>query len=172
MKNNDTGEYELVVGNAQLLSVFVIVVLLCTAAFVMGYEVGQNTPRSAKAQADTSAPVSAPAPADSRPAQAAAPPPTETSPTLPSDANAPAGDAAKPVEPPPQPTTQPARETSAAAGAAPPVREAPAAAALTPGSYCQAMAAAHASDAQSLLKPSRTAACPPASKPARTDWCA
>ena len=52
MRNDQTGEYELVVGNPQLLSGFVILVLLCTAAFFLGYEVGQNTPRSAKQQAD------------------------------------------------------------------------------------------------------------------------
>ena len=47
MKNNETGEYELVVGNRQLLSGFFVVVLLCAVAFAMGYVVGQNSPRSA-----------------------------------------------------------------------------------------------------------------------------
>src|ERR1017187_1728135 len=63
MKNNETGEYELVVGNPQLLSGFFIVVLLCGVAFAMGYVVGQNSPRSAKAQADTAGPGSSPGPA-------------------------------------------------------------------------------------------------------------
>ena len=48
MKNNDTGEFELVVGDRQLLSAFFIVVLLCAVAFAMGYVVGQNAPKSGK----------------------------------------------------------------------------------------------------------------------------
>jgi hypothetical protein len=98
MKNDQTGEYELVVGNPQLLSGFVIVVLLCAAAFVMGYEVGQNTPRSAKAQTDAVAPVSPP----SAPAAAPVSPPPEVQPEESTPAQPPA-------EAPPQPTTQPAR---------------------------------------------------------------
>src|ERR1039457_2995397 len=43
MRNNETGEFELVVGNRQLLSGFFIVVLLFAVAFAMGYVVGQNT---------------------------------------------------------------------------------------------------------------------------------
>ena len=45
MSNNETGEFELVVGNRQLLSGFFIVVLLFAVAFAMGYVVGQNSPR-------------------------------------------------------------------------------------------------------------------------------
>ena len=48
MRNNETGEFELVVGNRQLLSGFFIVVLLFAVAFAMGYVVGQNTQRPAK----------------------------------------------------------------------------------------------------------------------------
>src|ERR1022692_2352069 len=48
MRNNETGEFELVVGNKQLLSGFFIVVLLFAVAFAMGYVVGQNTQRPAK----------------------------------------------------------------------------------------------------------------------------
>ena len=50
MRNNETGEFELVVGNRQLLSGFFIVVLLLAVAFAMGYVVGQNSPHSAKAR--------------------------------------------------------------------------------------------------------------------------
>jgi cell division septation protein DedD len=151
MKNDQTGEYELVVGNPQLLSGFVIVVLLCAAAFVMGYEVGQNTPRSAKAQADTAAPVSTPAPTDTRPPLVTVAPPMETNPTPPADAGQATGDAGKPAEAPPQPTTQPAREVPAAPPPAAPVRQ-ETAAAPPAGAYCQAMAVKQASDAQSLLQ--------------------
>jgi hypothetical protein len=52
MKNNETGEFELVVGNRQLLSGFFIVVLLFAVAFAMGYVLGQNSPRSARIAAE------------------------------------------------------------------------------------------------------------------------
>jgi cell division septation protein DedD len=143
MKNDQTGEYELVVGNPQLLSAFVVVVLLCAAAFVMGYEVGQNTPRSAKAQADTTAPVVS-QPATAPPAQ-----PAETAPAQPAETNPPSGEAEKPVEPPPQPTTQPAREVPAAPAPAPP---APSAAAAPPGSYWQVAAYNKPADAQPIAQ--------------------
>jgi cell division septation protein DedD len=148
MRNDQTGEYELVVGNPQLLSGFVIVVLLCAAAFVMGYEVGQNTPRSAK-QADVTTPVSPQTPQVSTPAPVSQP--AESSPAPQTDANP-----AQPVtEPPPQPTTQPARDIPATAAPAPAAAvqtPAPAATAMAPGSYCQVMAVRQASAAQSLLQ--------------------
>lgn len=56
MRNNETGEFELVVGNRQLLSGFFIVVLLFAVAFAMGYVVGQNSPRSAKLAAEAASP--------------------------------------------------------------------------------------------------------------------
>ena len=46
-----TGEFELTVGNRQLLSGFFIVVLLFAVAFAMGYVVGQYSPRSSKLSA-------------------------------------------------------------------------------------------------------------------------
>src|SRR3954453_16587285 len=103
MRNNETGEFELVVGNKQLLSGFFIVVLLFAVAFAMGYVVGQNTQRPARMASEgagamtntvadsrpqPSTPVPAPAPAE--------PPDTPTGQQPPSDA-------------PPQPTTQPAQ---------------------------------------------------------------
>src|SRR5271169_4275055 len=51
MRSTETGEFELVVGNRQLLSGFFIVVLLFAVAFAMGYVVGENS-RSAKAQTE------------------------------------------------------------------------------------------------------------------------
>jgi hypothetical protein len=137
MRNNETGEFELVIGNRQLLSGFFIVVLLFAVAFAMGYVVGQNSPRTGKfetASVATPAPVpdgSRPAPAASAPPEA--PKPADTAAEPPADTAA----AAPPAESeaPPQPTTQPARETAPA--------EAPAAAAptqLAPGTYWQAIA--------------------------------
>ncbi len=56
MKNNETGEFELVMGNKQLLSGFFIVVILFAVFFVMGYIVGRNsTPVTAAATRDTGA---------------------------------------------------------------------------------------------------------------------
>lgn len=43
MARNDEGEFELVLGNRQLLSVFFIVVVLLGVFFTMGYIVGRNT---------------------------------------------------------------------------------------------------------------------------------
>jgi len=152
MRNDSTGEYELVVGNPQLLSGFFIVLVLCSAAFFLGYEVGQNTPHSAKTEADAATPAAQQAPPVtansapvSQPAESSAPAQTETSVAQP------------PVETPPQPTTQPARDASAAPpptapAPTPAAAAAPAIAALPAGSYCQAMAVRQASDAQSLLR--------------------
>ena len=53
MRNNETGEFELVVGNRQLLSGFFIVVLLFAVAFAMGYIVGRNSAPSAKLPNET-----------------------------------------------------------------------------------------------------------------------
>ena len=50
MPKNDEGEFELVLGNRQLISVFLIVVVLLGVFFSMGYIVGRN---SSPATADT-----------------------------------------------------------------------------------------------------------------------
>ena len=135
MRNIETGEFELVVGNRQLLSGFFIVVLLFAVSFAMGYVVGQNSPRPAKAQEAAAVPVPSAAAADARPAPAppAAPPQTEAA-AQPADAPAGAQDS----EAAPQPSTQPVRDNAAA-----PVTQAPAAAPaaeLAPGAYWQVMA--------------------------------
>jgi hypothetical protein len=138
MRNNETGEFELVVGNRQLLSGFFIVVLLFAVAFAMGYVVGQNSPRSntlGPAAVATPAPVpdsSRPAPTPSVPAetpkQADAAPPADGGSAPPSD-----------TEAPPEPTTQPARDTAAAS--APAAADTPAGPPpLAPGTYWQAIA--------------------------------
>ena len=46
MARNDDGEFELVLGNRQLLSVFFILVVLLGVFFTMGYIVGKNNPNS------------------------------------------------------------------------------------------------------------------------------
>ena len=44
MPKNEEGEFELILGNKQLLSVFFIVVVLLGVFFTMGYIVGRNSP--------------------------------------------------------------------------------------------------------------------------------
>src|ERR1035438_576817 len=115
MRNNETGEFELVVGNRQLLSGFFIVVLLFAVAFAMGYVVGQNTQRPVKLASDgglASTAAGNAAAADSRP--------QPSSPLTPAAASStpPAPDAAAGQQPPsegsgaPQPTTQPTQPTA------------------------------------------------------------
>jgi cell division septation protein DedD len=126
MRNNETGEFELVVGNRQLLSGFFIVVLLFAVAFAMGYVVGQNSPRSNKVMADSAAAPPISSPDTARPSASGAPP--AQAPVAPvTDTTA-----APPAEAPPQPTTQPARDTEAAAVTPE----------LPPGSYWQVIAVA------------------------------
>jgi len=43
MAKNEDGEFELILGNRQLLSVFFIVVVLLGVFFTMGYIVGRNS---------------------------------------------------------------------------------------------------------------------------------
>src|SRR6185437_5685962 len=71
MPKNEDGEFELILGNRQLLSVFFIVVILLGVFFTMGYIVGRNS--SPLAAAETAPPrkaeqkpliVDSPAPAE------------------------------------------------------------------------------------------------------------
>jgi len=148
MRNHETGEFELVVGNRQLLSGFFIVVLLFAVAFAMGYVVGQNSPRSSKVGGETAAATSPSAPDTSRPAASAPALP----PANPTGTTGPAPDtsavAAPSTEAPPQPETQAPREAQPAAPpAAAPSAETP----LAPGSYWQAIAVPK-SDAEVVAK--------------------
>ena len=88
MARNDEGEFELVLGNRQLISVFLIVVILLGVFFSMGYIVGRNSPSTGgAATASTKAPVEA---ADNPPpANAAAPPAQPPAPTPETKASAP-----------------------------------------------------------------------------------
>ncbi len=51
MPKNEDGEFELILGNRQLLSVFFIVVVLLGVFFAMGYVVGRNNPPAMAADA-------------------------------------------------------------------------------------------------------------------------
>jgi cell division protein FtsN len=148
MRNNETGEFELVVGNRQLLSGFFIVVLLFAVAFAMGYVVGQNSPKSARMASDSGSSI-APATAggELRPQAAAPAAPVVTAPPTPVE-NTPTEQAA---DTGPQPTTQAAQATPPAPTPTPtPVAERipeppanpgiVAASSLPPGSFWQVMA--------------------------------
>ena len=176
MKNNETGEFELVMGNRQLLTGFLIVVLLFGVAFAMGYIVGRNSTPSAKLQAEAASAANA-AGKDARPQPA---PPVQPDATPPADQSAPpaadqapaqpATDAAatqpvtqpaaqpvtQPAPAPPPAVTPPAKETPPAAAPEPPAVAAPAAAApvteAPPGSYWQVIATANRTSADALLK--------------------
>ena len=154
MRNNETGEFELVVGNRQLLSGFFIVVLLFAVAFAMGYVVGQNTQRPVKLASDgglASTAAGNAAAADSRPQPSSPLTPAAASSTPPApDAVAgqqPPSEAASGAmaqQPTTQPTTQPARASQPATGEKPAAAPATAgvvgASELPPGSFWQAIA--------------------------------
>ena len=133
MKNNETGEFELVLGNRHLLSGFFIVALLFGVAFAMGYIVGRSSTPSSKMQAETAAATATDLrPQPSAPAQAApAPQPQEPANA---DAQPPTADV------PAQPLTQPAKDGPAATP--PPEVPAPAAPAEDSGAYWQVSAVA------------------------------
>ena len=110
MPKNEDGEFELILGNRQLLSVFFIVVVLLGVFFTMGYIVGRNSGPVATAEANpekkeakplvVDSPTPAPGPSKEEPRKEVAPAaPTETAPQQPepSRQEAPAkSEAAKP----------------------------------------------------------------------------
>ncbi len=103
MPKNEDGEFELILGNRQLLSVFFIVVILLGVFFTMGYIVGRN---SGATTADlTPAPgVDARLPATDAPAKtpepAPAPVPSTPTETAPQQPATPAPAAERQPEPP------------------------------------------------------------------------
>ncbi len=96
MARNEDGEFELMLGNKQLLSVFFLMVLLLCLCFVGGYLLGRSAAPVLSASTES-------APAASAPPVTSAPPPV--------------------VEPSPSNVTAP--ETEAAKADPPPVRTAP-----------------------------------------------
>jgi len=125
LAKNEEGEFELVLGNRQLISVFLIVVILLAVFFSMGYIVGRNsapgatteTARSTAPTAVESTPKASPAPSSplpspDTPVAPADEPPTATHPEQPAVAHAKpeAASAAKPPKP------EPVAERAPAAG--------------------------------------------------------
>jgi cell division protein FtsN len=153
MPKNETGEFELVLGNRQLLSGFAVVVILLGVFFAMGYIVGRNSMPSSRASAQDT-PATAPPP-DSTRAQNT--PPSAAPVTA---ATTEAVNAAPPPPPPaaesaPAPTTQPARAPEAARVVERPPEPAPAgvqpAESLPSGTYLQVIATIK-SDAEVISK--------------------
>lgn len=99
MSKNETGEFELVLGNKQLLSVFFIVVILLGVFFTMGYIVGRNSappPLEASNRKPEGRPLIVDSPTAPPPSQI--PTATETKPAV---------EEPKPVEPPKTEVKQP-----------------------------------------------------------------
>jgi len=116
MATNDEGEFELVLGNRQLLSGFFIIVVLFGLFFTMGYIVGRH---SSPASGNTASAVSQePAPTPSNPSSGPAPGQAEVvveqaKPETPEPATGTRPATAPPVTP--QPTVTRRTETSASA---------------------------------------------------------
>ncbi len=121
MKNSETGEFELVLGNKQLLSGFFIVVILFGVFFIMGYVVGRSQSPSTRLAAGEPAPpvsdaanpsgagspMAGPAPREPAAAPAADQPRTPSASEPVSTAAPP--EAAKPVETAAAPAPEPAK---------------------------------------------------------------
>ena len=149
------GEYELVLGNRQLLSAFFIIVILFGVFFTMGYVVGRNSAPAAAAS-PTPTPVAAsqrPDAASPPPVQSSTPTPTASAPPESGQETKPAKSSAvetKPAAPPAGRQAPPKIETRVEVSPAPPRESArPASAsgaiAVTPGPgnmYLQVAAAA------------------------------
>ncbi len=103
MPKNEDGEFELILGNRQLLSVFFIVVILLGVFFTMGYIVGRNSGTLTAEVPTTPAPDGKPQvvepPAKITEPAPAPPPPPETTPQQP----------VKEPEPEPAPVPEPTK---------------------------------------------------------------
>ena len=118
MPKNEDGEFELILGNRQLLSVFFIVVILLGVFFTMGYIVGRNSqpvtsPVTASSQPETK-PLVVDSPVPRQPeSPPPASPPSSTAPQLPASESPKPSDQEKPepIKPEPVKTTPEKAET-------------------------------------------------------------
>ena len=116
MRNKETGEFELVVGNGFLVSVFFVVILLMAVAVSTGYILGKNSEKTAQMQQTASNPCPN---GDTRPPSVkpavqtadAQPTPAPDQPTTQPAEPTPATQPAKQDPPPPTPTPAPPKET-------------------------------------------------------------
>ena len=107
MPTNEDGEFELILGNRQLLSVFFIVVILLGVFFTMGYIVGRNSaplvaevPKKAEKPLTVDSP-SSPTPAPVEPVET--PAPKETAQQLPPESRTEKAETKAPKEEAPEP---------------------------------------------------------------------
>jgi cell division septation protein DedD len=136
MKNKETGEFELLVGNGQIISGFFILALLLAVFFAMGYIVARAKYQQEPGVATT---LAANPPADSRgPAAAPATPPATSRDTAKRD-----GDAQ------PQALTQPAQDVKPEKAEPPPE---PVPAETAQGIYWQISATVNQDAARALLQ--------------------
>jgi hypothetical protein len=121
---NEDGEFELMLGNKQLLSVFFLMVLLLTLCFVGGYWLGRSAAPVVTAENEARPPTasqpSAP-PSVAEPEPTAEAPPTRTAPQVAEKAPEPVKEPA----PTPKEAVKPAPKVEAKAKAAPPAPKAP-----------------------------------------------
>jgi cell division septation protein DedD len=115
MARNEEGEFELVLGNKQLLSVFFILVVLLGVFFTMGYIVGRNNPsleaaNLAVARKPAGAPSTPPREVDAAPTAPLAPRVVEPAQVAPPQPEPPKAATAKPEPPKAEPPkTAPAK---------------------------------------------------------------
>jgi len=113
MKNDETGEFELVLGNRQLLAGFLIVVILFGVFFTMGYIVGRNSAPSPRLSGASESGQSAKA-VDLRPERRQSASPSAQQPAAaPAEAVGSGAPQATADGSPSQPVTQAARESEA-----------------------------------------------------------
>lgn len=162
MAKNEVGEFELVLGNKQLLSVFFIVVILLGVFFTMGYIVGQNSGGMGRLEATKTKPTVIDSPNAAPPTQVAtatdpAPAPVETKPEPkkeePAAAPIPAAEEPKPapkVEEKKKPAEEKKDEKKAKKEKAEPPAPAPASTGAIAGTYLQ-LAAVPRAEADLLI---------------------
>jgi cell division septation protein DedD len=153
MKNNETGEFELVLGNRQLLSGFFIVVILFAVFFVMGYIVGRNSTPAGQLAANRDQPSGTAAPPGARPQPSSGAPAPQNPPAAATEPPKPDADSTGAASEPQPTTTQaaqpPAARTQGPAQATP---AAPVAAEPVPGETYLQVAAVKQEVAETVAK--------------------
>jgi cell division septation protein DedD len=104
---NEDGEFELILGNRQLLSVFFIVVILLGVFFTMGYIVGRNSAPAATEIAATHRETKPPSVDSGARQPEPAPPAPSSSPVESPSPRSPSSEAARPAAPPKTTKPQP-----------------------------------------------------------------
>ncbi|HYL73223.1 MAG TPA: SPOR domain-containing protein [Bryobacteraceae bacterium] len=138
MARSEEGEFELVLGNKQLISVFLVVVILLGVFFSMGYIVGRSSSPAVPTEAARTGggkAIVVERPAPSNPAPDASTPPAETKP-----ADTKAAETTHPEQPPPAPVKDTKPPAIAPAAAPPKPAPAPTSGEPPAGDYWQVVA--------------------------------